>query len=172
VEVCLAVSRRWLWTRDSAGERVGVLGFRPMAFEAPRLISRSCTSGWFDWVWGDLWLTEDVLVRLSRGMTETRRAARRRKGQGGGSTVTEMGAIDAMTPDALNDRLSADRRNRRALLGEIRTAKLHRGVLNSRLSLILHDGTRIKLLWLKDDPAHDILKEVLEDRLGADLKLS
>jgi hypothetical protein len=72
-----------------------------MAYVAPQLISRSCTSGWFDWVWGDLWLTEDALFRVSRGMTETRRAARQRKRQGGGSTVTDMSAIH-VRPDAVD----------------------------------------------------------------------
>jgi hypothetical protein len=128
---------------------------------APRLISRSCTTGWFDWVWGDLWLTEDALIRLSRGMPETKRAARKRKG---GSTVD---AVEATTPEALGGRVSADRMNRQAPLGEFRTAKLRRGVLNDPLSLVLEDGTRIKLLWLKADPAHDVLAEVLADRLGA-----
>jgi hypothetical protein len=127
---------------------------------APRLISRSCTTGWLDWVWGDLWLTDDALFRVSRGMTETRRAAGRRKG---GSTVTDTDAVDAMTLERLRDLVSTDRKNRTAMLGEIRSAKLRRGLLNSRLSLVLHDGTRIKLLWLKEDPAHD----VLEDLLGA-----
>jgi hypothetical protein len=130
------------------------------------LISRSCTTGWFDWVWGDLWLTEDALFRISRGMTETRQAARRRKGHGG-STVTDTDAVDAMTPEQLRDLVSADRKNRTVGLEEIRSAKLRRGVLNSRLSLVLHDGTRIKLLWLKDDPAHDVLEERLAEHLKA-----
>lgn len=142
-----------------------------MAADAPQLISRSCTSGWFDWVWGDLWLTEDALIRISRGKTESREAARERKRQGGGSTVPNADAIDAMTPDALNDMVSSDAKNRRAALAEIRTAKLRRGILNGRLSVVLHDGTRIKLLWLKTDPAYEILADILGDRLGPNLKL-
>jgi hypothetical protein len=134
-----------------------------MASGTPRLLSRSCTTGWFDWVWGDLWLTEDALVRLSRGMPETREAARQRKGRRGSSTVTDP--IPTMTPEALDARLSEDRRNRRAPLAEIRTAKLRRGLLNGRLSLVLQDGTRIKWLWLKHDPAHDVLNDVLRPHL-------
>jgi hypothetical protein len=45
-----------------------------------------------------------------------------------------------------------------------------RGLLTSRLSLVLRDGTRFKLLWLKADPAFGVLEAVLEDRLGVQLK--
>jgi len=114
-------------------------------------------------VWGDLWLTEDALVRLSRGMPETREAAGQRKDRGKGSTVTDP--IPAVTPEELDARVSGDKRNRRAPLAEIRTAKLRRGLLNGRVSLVLHDGTRIKWLWLKHDPAHDVLKDVLAPHL-------
>jgi hypothetical protein len=139
-----------------------------MTSETPRLISRSCTSGWFDWVWGDLWLTEDALFRVSRGMAETQRAAGKRRG---GSTVTDADGTHAMTTEELIERLGGDRRNRHALLGEIQTAKLRRGLLTSRLSLVLRDGTRFKLLWLKADPAFAVLEAVLEDPLGARLKV-
>jgi hypothetical protein len=131
-----------------------------MSIDAPRLLSRSCTTGWLDWVWGDLWLTDDALYRVSRGMAETRTAARARPR--GGSTVPDS---DAMAPEALDEEVLADAKNRRAPLTEIRSAKLRRGLLNGRLSLVLDDGTRIKLLWLKSDPAHDILAEVLQDHL-------
>ena len=60
-------------------------------------------------------------------------------------------------PEGLDQQVSANGKNRRAPLAEIRSAKLRRGLLNGRLSLVLDDGTRIKLLWLKTDPAHDIL---------------
>ena len=76
-----------------------------------------------------------------------------------------------MTPDALDARVSSDAKNRRVALAEIRTARLRRGLLNGRLSVALHDGTRIKVLWLKTDPAYEILAELLRDRLGPDLKL-
>ena len=142
-----------------------------MHVHAPRLISRSCTSGWFDWVWGDLWLTEDALLRISRGMAESRKAAQERKRRGGGSTVPDAGAIEPMTPAELDAKVSSDPKNRRVALGEIRTAKLRRGLLNGRLSVALQDGTRIKVLWLKTDPAYEVLAELLRDRLGSDLKL-
>jgi hypothetical protein len=107
-------------------------------------------------------LTDDALFRISRGKAATRVAARRRRSSGHRSTVSDGDAGDAATPDALRRKLPGDDKNRRIRLDAIKTARLRRGVLNSRLSITLEDGTRIKLLWLKDDPAY----EVLAARLG------
>ena len=143
-----------------------------MPADIPRLISRSCTTGWFDWVWGDLWLTADCLFRISRGMTETREAARQRKRRGGGSTVASDvdGARGALATD-LQQSVAADKNNRCIVLREIRTARLRHGVLNSRLGVELNDGKRMKLLCLKSDPAFEILRAVLGKRLGSNLTM-
>ena len=134
------------------------------------LISRSCTSGWFDWTWGDLWLTEDALVRVTRGRDEARRAAVEYKQQGGGSTVgPNPGAEFVPGPAELRDRVAGSERNRWIELGEIRQARLRRGIKNGRLAVVMRDGSRVKLLWLKDDPAHDVLHTVLVERLGEKL---
>ncbi len=136
------------------------------------MISRSCTTGWLDWVWGDLWLTADSVLRISRGMAETRGAALQRKRRGGGSTVTpESAGGGGVSALELEQKVGADKKNRCIQLREIRAARLRRGAFNSRLSVELDDGTRLKLLWLKTDPAFDTLRSLLEGRLGPALKI-
>jgi hypothetical protein len=51
---------------------------------------------------------------------------------------------------------------------EIKSARLTfgRGLMNGRLRVVLTDGTRTKLLWLKDDTVHDVLRSTLEEWLG------
>ncbi len=49
------------------------------------------------------------------------------------------------------------------------SARLRRGIKNGRLAVVLRDGSRVKLLWLKDDPAYDVLHTVLVERLGEKL---
>jgi hypothetical protein len=52
---------------------------------------------------------------------------------------------------------------------QIGSADLRRGLLNSRLSLQMVDGRKVKLLWLKsDEQAFDALKAVLHEWLGSD----
>jgi hypothetical protein len=41
-----------------------------------------------------------------------------------------------------------------------------------RLKVALVDGSRLKLLWLKRDPASDVLQLVLGEWLGSRLKLT
>jgi hypothetical protein len=130
----------------------------------PRLLSRSCTLGWLNWVWGDLWLTDDALFRMSRGMAETLTAARARK------TTGEADAAP-VTADELERQVGQSKGNRRVVLADVRAARLRRGLLNSRLAAELKDGSRLKLLWLKDDPAFDVLEDVLRERLGPELQL-
>lgn len=136
----------------------------------PQLLSRSCTTGWFDWVWGDLWLTRTGLVRLSRGWAETRRAARDRSKRGGGSTVDPSTAA-AIAEEALRQRVADDAKNRWVAIDEIRAGRLRQGIMNGGLAVELQDETRVKLLWLKHDPAFDVLEALLAERLGGNLRV-
>ena len=43
--------------------------------------------------------------------------------------------------------------------------------MNVRLNAVLADTTRIKLLWLRTEPAYDILRPVLDDWLEGRLAL-
>lgn len=42
------------------------------------LISASCTTGWFDWIHGELWLCPNGLVRRSLGLWKTYRQSNHR----------------------------------------------------------------------------------------------
>jgi hypothetical protein len=135
-----------------------------------QLLSRSCTTGWADWVWGDLWLLPDALVRVTRGWDETRAAAKARRRRGGGSTVDPDMPV-APGEAELRDRTVATARSRWIALDDIEQARLRTGLTTSRLAVVMRDGQRMKVLWLKDDPAHDALQRVLQERLGARLRL-
>jgi hypothetical protein len=137
-----------------------------------QLLSRSCTTGWLDWVWGELWLMPDGIARLSLGWAGTRKAARRRKKHGGGASV-EPGEVHSQTVSVedLEQRIAADPKNRWIPCGDIRSARLRRGILNDRLQVELSTGANMKLLWLKSDPAFEVLSGRLGERLGLSLTL-
>jgi len=112
------------------------------------LLSNHCTTGWFDWTPGELWLTPDALVRVRRGVRSAFRP------------VSPLGA----RVNAMELRFSPTDSGRTYIpLVDIRTARLRRGVLNGRLAVATYSGQRYKLLWLRSDPAYDVLRE----RLGA-----
>ena len=48
---------------------------------------------------------------------------------------------------------------------------LSKGLMNERLKVLLTGGRRIKLLWLKDDTVHDVLRSTPEQWVGGRLKL-
>ena len=56
-------------------------------------------------------------------------------------------------------------------LAEIATATLHRGRMNDRLDVSMHDGARYRLLWLGVDPAFAVLREALHRTLRERLML-
>jgi hypothetical protein len=64
-----------------------------------------------------------------------------------------------------------DPKNRWIPFDEIEAGRLHRGLIISRLAVQLRDGRRVKLLWLKPDPAFETLQAVLAKRLGPNLRL-
>lgn len=137
-----------------------------------RLLSRSCTTGWFDWIWGELWLTPEGIARLSSVWAETRRMAREHRKRGGGTTVVESAAdVDEISTVDIRQRIDADPKNRWVPFAAVQRARLRRGILNGRLRVQLRDGSEIKLLWLRADPAYHVLAEVLKDSLGPKLML-
>jgi hypothetical protein len=114
------------------------------ARRATRLLD-SCTVGWRDFAWGDLWLFEDGLLRVSGGL---------------GATLAQAGRIDwayapvdvverDFTQEEIDVAVAADRRNCWIARDDIESAALHRGRLCDRLNVRFHDRRRIKLLWLK-----------------------
>ncbi|MEO7061512.1 MAG: hypothetical protein ABI083_17465 [Lapillicoccus sp.] len=125
--------------------------------EQGRLISRSCTTSWLDWIHGELWVTPTAVVRsrLSLGAT-------RRNGRASTPTVPTPAWLTDVPPHLSPDLLlSRHRTNRHILLSEVAVAALRPGVLNDRLSVTLRDSRPFTLLWLSVDPAFAILRDTL-----------
>ena len=131
--------------------------------ETARLISRSCTTGWADWIHGELWLLPRHLVRRRLTIRETR------ANTNGRTVPIPLPEVPASSLIQL-DIASAHRTNKVLPLDEVAEARLHRGVLTDRLAVKMRDDGRHKLLWLKDDPAHEILGTALERSLGPRFK--
>ena len=131
-----------------------------------QLVTSSCTTGWGDWLWGELWLLPEGLLRLGlgwRGMTAAATV--------GLVGTAPPGSIRQIDPEEIPGLLAERRRNRWIPRDQIADASLRKGLMTDRLNVALADGTRIKLLWLKGDPAYDLLRPVLEKWLGGRLAM-
>ncbi|MFI9750907.1 hypothetical protein [Streptomyces collinus] len=130
-----------------------------ISLQPARLIARTCTTGWLDWIHGELWLLPDQLVRIRGGLPAT-------------MTVGLVGP-DLATPDAFRtlahdpDAIrSAHRTNKVLPLAEITAARIHGGLTTSGMTLSMADGTRHKLLWMSMEPARRLLRDRLLPLLG------
>jgi hypothetical protein len=130
--------------------------------EGCTLISLRCTTGWFDWVHGELWLCRDGLLRRSRGLVATVRQSTRAV-----SPATQDTARRTRTfADAdVRDIVSADRRNRWIRWVDVQHVTLKRGIVDHSLHVVMTDGRREKLLWLKAEGGFDLVRQALEERL-------
>lgn len=72
--------------------------------------------------------------------------------------------------DVLRVRVGQHRRNRWIPFEDVESARLRRGIASSRLAVSLKDGSRVKLLWLKQDPAYEVLDDLLGNLLGEQLR--
>lgn len=123
------------------------------------LISASCTTSWFDWIHGELWMCPDGLLRRSLGFDATMQHGRR-------PTVDPATRPRrAFTSEEVEAILSSGRRNRWITWTSISHASLKLGLLDSSLHLELGDGRREKFLWLRVDGGYDLLEEMLTHRL-------
>jgi hypothetical protein len=115
------------------------------------LLSRACTTGWLDWVWGELWSLPDGVIRVSSGWSDTlSEAIRNARDRPPGAACDE------------------DDRNRWI---RCRRARLRQGSFTSRLHAELIDGSTVKLLWMKRGPGFEQLRRVLGQSLGGNLEL-
>ncbi|MFE8960360.1 hypothetical protein ACIP17_14390 [Streptomyces iakyrus] len=139
---------------DEALARAGRISLRPA-----QLLARTCTTGWLDWIHGELWLLPDQLVRIRGGVPATMTV---------GLLGPELATPDtfrtlAHDPDALR---SAHRTNKVLPLTEIANARIHGGLTTSGMTLSMADGTRHKLLWMSTEPARGLLRDRLLPLLG------
>lgn len=127
------------------------------------LVSRSCTTGWLDWLHGELWMTELGLFRVRRGLMTT-------LGHAFGPTVAT--GDDLLTSVVLVDDDYAVLSEQDDSLGYldrfemVEHASFRRGIITSRLRIRFHDGTSRKFLWMRWDAGTSALLELLAARLG------
>jgi hypothetical protein len=125
------------------------------------LISRNCTTGWSDWIHGELWLTDSALIRSKLSLRQTVENGLRP------SVTVSTPTQPVLLPGYLARTrvVTAHRKNRYFSMTEISWAVLHRGVFTDRLRVTLDNGAKHKLLWPRADPASDVLCKVLRDVL-------
>jgi hypothetical protein len=125
------------------------------------LVSESATTGWADWIHGELWLLPDRgLLRRRLGIGATLRHFNRQ-------TVDPAAVARADIPDADLGVIAAEHRTNVFVPKErMVRARLHAGLSTGRLSLDLEDQNTVKLLWLKPDHAERALEPVLRQWIG------
>ena len=122
-----------------------------------QMLTSSCTTGWSDW----LWLLPEGLFRRSTGARGLIAA-----GTLGMAGTVPAGSVRPITEREIQDTLAGPGRNRWLPRDQISEADLRQGLMNGSLRVVLTHGTRTKLLWLKDDTVHDVLRSTLEEWLG------
>jgi hypothetical protein len=126
---------------------------------ASTLISASCTTSWFDWIHGELWLCPNGVLRRSVGLLATLRHGR-------GPTVDPANRpTRVFAADEIARVVGAGRRNRWIPWSAVSRATLKPGIIDYSLHLELGDGRREKFLWLKVDGGWDLIEPALERAL-------
>ena len=119
-----------------------------------RLISGSCTTGWLDWIHGELWLLPDGLLRISTSLVNT-------AGNGILRTIPRDPVVRQFTREEIDEIVARDKRNLWIPREQLTSLKIHVCLLQSRANLSFVDGRRQKLLWLRGDHAEVPLKDAL-----------
>jgi hypothetical protein len=119
------------------------------------LISSACTTGWFDWVHGELWICPDGLLRRRLGLAVTvgRALALRRYAQDRiwpSMTEAERRGIVAHGPGAIW-----------LAWPEISRITLKAGIIDHSLHIQRTDGRRVKFLWPAGDGDFELLETML-----------
>jgi hypothetical protein len=122
-------------------------------------VTRSCTTGWFDWIHGELWLTPTGLIRRRLSLEESRT-------HGLGPTVGQPLKRADVSEFDLNRLLAEHPTNKVIVFSDVAHARLVRGVTAHGLRVRMLDGRRHKLLWLTRDPTYQILDKALHAALG------
>jgi hypothetical protein len=135
------------------------------------LLTTSCTTGWTDWVHGDLWLCPDGLLRISLGLATTIAKS---------SGVGEARAYDDFArqsspryfdQDEIRDLVSRKRTNIWVPWDRIREAALRHGFTADRLGMTLIGGRSVKFLWLPNRTVVETLRDRLLGLIGPALRI-
>ena len=135
------------------------------------LVSVTCTTGWFDWIHGELWVCPDGVLRRSLGLATTvgRGVFPRRLGL---AIKVQDRPPRTFSSDEIASIIGLDRRNRWIAWSSVAFASLKRGPTTTSLHLQLGDGRREKLLWIRtyvgaDDALEAALARSLPGRFDA-----
>ena len=123
------------------------------------LATASCTTGWTDWIHGELWVCPDGLFRRSLGLRAT-------MAHGSGPTVDPIARSTRQFSASEIAQATSRRRNYWVPWDSVARAELRHGFMTDSLHLQLKDGRRRKFLWLAVDQAHLILAAALAASIG------
>jgi hypothetical protein len=123
-------------------------------------ISRATTTGWLDWMHGELWLLPDGLLRTPSGWMAS---------IANGMKMRTLGALLPATDSSrtFDDGVFANGSATWLSYDLIESAALHTGIIHDRLRVVTSDGRTRKLLWLRSERVTRKLEPVLRQRLGA-----
>lgn len=132
-----------------------------------RLISRTTTTGWWDWEHGELWLGSNGLLRRRRGWSKTLASV---------GLVQDL--LAAGTDPSMRERLTIEEIDAAVERGglwipadTIQRARLRAGIMTGRLSLSLARDDSAKLLWAKSSVTYQSLRDALAKWLGGRMQL-
>jgi hypothetical protein len=117
-----------------------------------KLLTQRCTTGWLDWIHGQLWLFPEGLLR-ARGNLQITIA------QSARGPLPDQ--LTATTDERELAQLAREKGNLWIPSTAIRSASIRRGLTTERLLLTLDDGSRIKLLWPGNEPVRKALEAPL-----------
>src|SRR5258708_6340591 len=131
-------------------------------YREARLLTASATTGWHDWIHGELWLFPNGLLRIPLGFIVT--------SLHGIGPTTSPGLPSWRSFDEKRfEVLLASKRNRWIPREQIQKAYLHRGIITDRLRLELVDRRVMMFLWLSWDGAWEPLQSMLQEWLWDEL---
>jgi hypothetical protein len=130
------------------------------ALEPCLLASAGCTTGWLDWIHGELWVCADGLLRRSLGLRKTFE-------HGSGPTVNP--GLRQKRPFTAAERylIGKGRETNRWIAWEwIASAQTRRGPITESFHYRLTNGSRGKLLWPRIDNAMGLIEAAARSSLG------
>lgn len=135
---------------------------QPQPFQVAWLLTASATTGWLDWIHGELWLLPSGLLRRPLGLWKTVL-------HGTGPTVNQKHWKNWQIVLPMLTTTIADSKNVWVPREHIVKAYLHEGMSADRLKLVLTDSRTVKFLWLPWDNAFHPLQTTLSQWLGEHL---
>jgi len=128
------------------------------------LIANSCTTGWFDWAHGELWICPDGLIRRPLGIGFTIRRSLRAGAAAELRSLLPRTEMDGAT-------LVADPSATRIAWDDLAAATLKRGIVDHSLHMTLADGRKVKYLWAAGQHDFEALGASLVAALGERVRI-